>query len=89
MANKVLLNLQFDENGCTDTRVVNLGGVTFNEPSPLVRKSLRCATYNVFDKSAGLYIDDIGIRNAINGQEFTIYFKYYIRSIFRCIIRII
>ena len=78
MANKVLLNLQFDENGCTDTRVVNLGGVTFNEPSPLVRKSLRCATYNAFDKSAGLYIDDIGIRNAINGQEFTIYFKYKI-----------
>ena len=53
-----LLNLQFDINGCTDNRIINFGGVSFREPSPIpnVREEarLRCATFDLYDDSAGL-----------------------------------
>ena len=81
-----LLNLQFDINGCTDNRIINFGGVSFREPSPIpnVREEarLRCATFDLYDDSAGLMINDQDITSALasKDKDLTIYFKYKIRK---------
>ena len=86
--NAPLISLQFDQSGCTDTRIVNLGGVSFNKPSPVVStisyKGIRCAYYEPQDDSAGLYVKDPlagQIQNVFtSGSDFTIYFKYKIHA---------
>lgn len=81
-----LLNLQFDINGCTDKRVVNFGGVSFLEPSPIpnpvAEARLKCATFDLYDESAGLMVNDQTMLTKIGDKDYdlTIYFKYKIKK---------
>ena len=82
--NAPLLSLQFDQSGCTDTRIVNLGGVSFNKPSPIYSnvsyKGIRCAYFEPQDDTAGFYIKpSINLKSLFaSSGDFTIYFKYKI-----------
>ena len=77
----MLLDLRFDSNGCMDKRIVNLGGVSFNEASPLFDHTARCATFDPFTEEAGLYLKDSSIGTALSAStDFTIYFKYKINK---------
>ena len=73
----LLLDLRFASYGCMDNRVINLGGVSFNETSPILDSNLRCATLLPNTEDAGLYIKDTNLNNGFFGSNnCTIYFKY-------------
>lgn len=75
----LLLDLRFASYGCMDNRVINLGGVSFNETSPILDSNLRCATLLPNTEDAGLYIKDTNLNNGFFGSNnCTIYFKYKI-----------
>lgn len=75
----LLLDLRFASYGCMDNRVINLGGVSFNEASPILDSHQRCATLLPNTEDAGLSIKDSTVVNGFfSSSSFTIYFKYKI-----------
>lgn len=75
MAN-YLLSMQFDSTGCTDRRIINLGGVSFNHSTSLGR----AAYFEPYNMQAGFYIKDDKIRDTIENHIWSIYFKYKVKK---------
>lgn len=75
MAN-YLLSMQFDSSGCTDKRVINLGGVSFNHMTSLGR----AAYFQPYNMQAGFYIKNSRIKEVIENGTWSIYFKYKVKE---------
>ena len=75
MAN-YLLSMQFDPSGCTDKRVINLGGVSFNHLTSLGR----AAYFEPYNMQAGFCIKDSKIKEVIENYSWSIYFKYKVKK---------
>lgn len=78
---RFLLQLDFDSNGCTDTRVANVGEVNFKTESAIKRDQMRSAYFPPYS-NAGLRFKDPtdSVKNLLEDpdKEFTIYFYYKI-----------
>ena len=68
--------MQFDSSGCTDKRVINLGGVSFNHITSLGR----AAYFQPYDMQAGFYVKDSRIKEVIENGSWSIYFKYKVKK---------
>lgn len=77
MAN-YLLSMQFDTNGCTDQRVSSFGGVSFKTPSST--NQLKAAYFEPYNMNAILTIEDKSIKETIENEDWSIYFKYKIKK---------
>ena len=81
MFGRFLLQLNFDSNGCTDTRVANVGQVNFKTESAIKRDQGRSAYFPPYS-NAGLRFTDStnSIKSLLEdpNKEFTIYFNYKI-----------
>lgn len=73
-----LLKLHFDKYGPSDSSIINLGGVSFNENSSL-KNAFKCAYFEPYNDNACLWIKDTTRFNLLTeNSSFTIYLRYKI-----------
>lgn len=77
-----ILSMQFDSTGCTNKKVKNLGGISFNSSSCVGKKNLRAAYFQPYHASAGFEIVNDEVRAIIeSGKAWSIYFKYKVDKV--------
>ena len=78
---RFLLQLNFDSNGCTDTRVANVGEVNFETESAIKRDRQRSAYFPAYTHAGLRFVDSSNsVKNLLedSDKEFTIFFHYKI-----------
>ena len=77
-----ILSMQFDSTGCTNRKIRNLGGVSFNSSSCLGKKDLRAAYFQPYHADAGFEIINDTVRQLLeSGQAWSLYFKYKVDQV--------
>ena len=82
----VIMDLKFDNTGCLNTNVTNMGGMRFIENTPILGNTInKCATFQAFNKLAGLKVNSAAapsVTSLINNSSkpFTMYFRYKIKK---------
>lgn len=80
---RFLLQLNFDSNGCTDTRVANVGEVNFETESAIKRDQNRSAYFPPYSHAGLRFVDPTNdIKDLLEDadKEFTIFFHYKINK---------
>ena len=78
---RFLLRLNFDSNGCTDTRIANVGEINFETESAIKKYHQRSAYFPPYSHAGLRFYDSLGEIRDLFGNVLnptTIYFKYKI-----------